>query len=71
MTTTKLGPKNVFVITFRIAMQLDDKSEWFLCLVAVGVNKWHKNAIYVYHWFQKFKFDCLLVECIPFFFNLI
>ena len=54
--------KTVLIIAFRIAWTLDVEIVWFGHQVAVCVQKWHKNAFFVCCSFQKFNFDCLLLN---------
>ena len=61
LTTPKLGPKKtVSVITFRIALTVDVKILWFVCQVAVCVNKRYKSALFGCSQIQKLNFNCLL-----------
>ena len=50
------------IIAFRIALRLGVQIVWFGCQVAVCVQKRHKNSIFGAGWFQKFNFDCLLLN---------
>ena len=69
LTTPQIDPKKtVSVMAFRIALILDVKIVWFDCQVAVCGNKRHKKAIFGCSQFQKFNFDCLLLNlliCTP------
>ena len=49
-------------MVFIIALALDVKIVWYCRQVAVCVNKRHKNAIFGCRRFQKFYFDCLLLN---------
>ena len=52
----------MLIIAFRIALTLDVQIVWFGGQMAVCVTKLKKNAIFECSRFQKFNFDCLLLN---------